>query len=245
MIDNRSMTNWLEPFLRSAGLSQEQLAEAISMSRATINRLANDHSRLKLDRAEELAPHLGVPAEQLMLNRPPQGSGDARGPVGTPPSGRLPYAGTVAAGDWLSVDDFNQDLADSTVPDSVPRHPRFSQLQQMAWRVRGSSMDQAGILDGMWLVGASYADYVDKVGELDNGFVVVVERSRFQGAERELTVKEVQFASRGMRLIPRSSEARHKEFFVPLDEEADPDKETIRILGVVLSVVRDLAPRAR
>jgi SOS-response transcriptional repressor LexA len=243
MLDNRGMTNWLEPFLRSAGLSQEQLAEAIGMSRATINRLANDHSRLKLDRAQELAPHLRVQPEQLMLNTPPKADG-FKAPVHVPP-GRLPYAGTVAAGDWLDNDDFNQDLADNTVPESVPRHPRYPQLEQMAWRVRGTSMDQAGILDGEWLVGASYADYVDKIGELDNGNYVVVERTRYQGSERELTVKEVQFARRGMRLIPRSSDPRHKEFFIPLDEDADPDRESVRILGVVLWVGRDLAPGAK
>jgi SOS-response transcriptional repressor LexA len=161
------------------------------------------------------------------------------------PPGALPYGGAVAAGDWLTVDDFNQDAADTRVPDSVPRHPRFPQLEQIAWRVRGNSMDLAGILDGEWLVGASYADYVDKVGELDNGYFVVVERTRYQGSERELTVKEVQFARLGMRLIPRSSDPRHKEFFVPLDEEADSDRESIRILGVVLWVGRDLAPGAK
>jgi SOS-response transcriptional repressor LexA len=165
--------------------------------------------------------------------------------VSIPSGGRLPYGGTVAAGDWLTVDDFNQDIADTRVPDSVPRHPRFPQLEQVAWRVKGDSMDQAGILDGEWLVGASYADYVDKVGELDNGYFVVVERTRYQGAERELTVKEVQFGRRGMRLIPRSSNARHKELFISLDEEADPDVEQVRILGVVLWVGRDLAPGAK
>jgi SOS-response transcriptional repressor LexA len=245
MLDNRAMGNWLEPFLRSAGLSQEQLAEAIGMSRATINRLANDHSKLKLDRAEELAPHLRVSADELMLNRPR--TEEAKQPrKGVPiPPGRLPYGGTVEAGDWLTVDDFNQDLADNTVPMSVPRHPGYPQLEQVAWKVRGDSMDQAGILEGMWLVGASYADYVDKVGELDNGNFVVAERTRYQGAERELTVKEVQFARRGMRLVPRSSNPKHKEFFVDLDPEADPDRETVRILGVVLWVGRDLAPGAK
>src|SRR5690606_25261264 len=109
----------------------------------------------------------------------------------------------------------------------------------------GTSMDLAGILDGEWLVGASYSDYVDKIGELDNGDYVVVERTRYQGSERELTVKEVQFARLGMRLIPRSSDRRHKEFFIPLDNDADPDRESVRIIGVVLWVGRDLAPGGR
>jgi SOS-response transcriptional repressor LexA len=161
------------------------------------------------------------------------------------PDGPLPYAGTVAAGDWLSDDDFNQDVADNTVPASIPRHPGYSRLPQMAWRVRGDSMNEVGIFDGQWIVGASYADYVDRIGELTNGSFVVVERTRAQGSERELTVKEVQFARRGMRLVPRSTNKRHREFFIDLDEDADPDRETVRILAVVLWAGIDLDPRAR
>jgi hypothetical protein len=41
-------------------------------SRATINRLANDHSKLKRDRAEEIARILGASVEDLMLNKPPR-----------------------------------------------------------------------------------------------------------------------------------------------------------------------------
>lgn len=70
MLDNRNM-NWLAPFLAAADLTQDQLADAMGLSRATINRLANDHRKLKRDRAEEMAPHLQVTADQLMLNTPP------------------------------------------------------------------------------------------------------------------------------------------------------------------------------
>jgi SOS-response transcriptional repressor LexA len=66
--------NWLDPFLKASKFaSQEELAEAIGVSRATINRLANDHSQLKRDRAEVLAKLLGTTPEALILNRPPQG----------------------------------------------------------------------------------------------------------------------------------------------------------------------------
>lgn len=245
--------NWnerLQTELDAKGWTKAELARRSGVPYDSINKyLRGSISQPRGDALDRIADALEI--DRLWLKEgvmsPPAGISDRRelSPPRTVPSGRLPYAGRVAAGDWLTVDDFNQDLADSTVPAFVPRHPDFPKLEQMAWRVVGSSMDLAGILDGMWLVGASYADYVDRIGELDNGFFVVVERSRYQGAERELTVKEVQFARKGIRLIPRSSESRHKEFFVPLDEEADPDKETIRILGVVLWVGRDLAPGAK
>lgn len=159
------------------------------------------------------------------------------------PSGPLQYGGRVAAGAWMSEDDFNQDV--DGVPPSIPRHAGYPKLPQIAWKVQGHSMDLAGIVDGMWVVGVSYLDWVDHVGELDNGNFVVVERRRAQDSERELTIKEVQFARRGMRLIPRSSDPSYREFFVDLDENADPEKENIRITGVVLWFGRDVDPRAK
>lgn len=65
--------NWLEPFIKASSLrSQEELADLLNVSRATINRLANDHSKMKKERAEEMAPLLETTVEALMLNRPPK-----------------------------------------------------------------------------------------------------------------------------------------------------------------------------
>lgn len=67
------MTNWLAPFLAASRFnSQEELADEMGLSRATVNRLANDHSKLKRDRAEEMAPLLETTVEALMLNSPPE-----------------------------------------------------------------------------------------------------------------------------------------------------------------------------
>jgi transcriptional regulator with XRE-family HTH domain len=64
--------NWLDPFIKASKVeSQEKLADLIGVSRATINRLANDHSKLKKDRAEQLSGPLGVTVDELMLNTPP------------------------------------------------------------------------------------------------------------------------------------------------------------------------------
>lgn len=65
--------NWLDPFIKASPIgSQEDLADELDVSRATINRLANDHSKLKRERAEELAKVLGASVEDLMLNKPPR-----------------------------------------------------------------------------------------------------------------------------------------------------------------------------
>ena len=79
MPDTETVANWLDPFLKAAEISQEALGEKLGLSRATVNRLANDHSKLKRDRAEQMASHLQVTVEQLMLNRPPaSGRADLR-----------------------------------------------------------------------------------------------------------------------------------------------------------------------
>ena len=162
-----------------------------------------------------------------------------------PAGGPLPYGGIVAAGLRRLADQFNQDIAEHPMaPPSVPRSPIHPHLPQVAWRVVGDSMELARIYDGDWAVVIPYLEYVDKVGELDNSMFVVVEKSSAGGGEIELTLKEVQFGRYGMRLIPRSN-TKYPEYVIPMDREADPDEETVRIVGVVMWAGRLLAPGAR
>lgn len=67
IIDKGRMKNWLEPYLRDAGLSQEELADRIGKSRATVNRIANGHTQMTHKIASMLAPHLKVSAQELLL----------------------------------------------------------------------------------------------------------------------------------------------------------------------------------
>lgn len=195
---------------------------------------------------EKYARKYGVSTDWLLTERGPGPSGtESRPEPRAIPSGQLAYGGPVSAGYFLSVDEFNQDLEHFAVPPSIPRHPSYPDLEQAAYPVKGDSMNEAGILDGMWAVAAKYADWVDKIGELDNGNNVIVQRARASGSEIERTVKEVQFARRGMRLIPRSNNPVHKEFFIDLDAEADTDVEEVTIIGVVLWVGRDMDPRSK
>jgi len=70
----RHMTkNWLDPFIKASNIgSQEDLADELGVSRATINRLANDHGKLKRPRAEAIAEVLGASVEDLMLGEMPR-----------------------------------------------------------------------------------------------------------------------------------------------------------------------------
>lgn len=156
---------------------------------------------------------------------------------GTPPK----FAGIVQAGEFRPVDEyFNQDP--EGVPVFVLPHPRFPKLRQYAWKAVGNSMDLAGIADGMWIVGADAADYIDGVGDIESGDLVVVERTRYQGAERELTVKEIRYYRDRYELIPRSSDPAHQTIVVRHDHSAHDDME-VRVIGVVLTAYTDLYRR--
>ena len=158
--------------------------------------------------------------------------------VGVSPS----YAGQVQAGMFIATDDyFNQDF--ENVPEFVLPVPGYSRVRQYTWRARGDSMNEAGILDGMWVVGADAADYVDVYGEIESGDLVVVERTRHQGAERELTVKEVHFYRDRYELRPASSNPAHKPIIVKRDHEVDSDGVEVKIIGVVLTAYAHLHRR--
>lgn len=160
-------------------------------------------------------------------------------------SRRVSYGGVVRAGGFLAVDEYDQSNGDEIVPSAVVWNDAYGTARQFAWRVLGSSMDLAGIREGMWVVAIPYLDYVDKFGDPPNGHVVIAERTRLGGSEIERTVKEVQFARGGIHLVPRSSDPSHRELFVPFNHDADSDAETIAIKAVVVSVVRVYAPPSR
>lgn len=240
---SQELQNRVRDRMEELGMKAAPLAKEAGLGLSFVRDILRGKTKVpKADNLKKLATALQTTPDALLGGSAAPAAIEDGKPV---PGGRLPYGGTVAAGDWWDADDFNQDIAENAVPASIPRHPGYPKLTQTAWRVRGDSMNEVGIFDGQWIVGASYADYVDRIGELANGNYVVVERTRAQGAERELTVKEVQFARRGMRLLPRSTNKKHREYFIDLDETADPDKETVRILAVVLWAGIDLDPRAR
>lgn len=238
---NRKMlSEWLHTALSQSGRSQADIARMLttklgrSIDRAAVNKMIKGTRKIAADELLAISGYLEAAAPTPVLE-----------PTRDIPPGRPAYGGKVSAGYFLALDEFNQDLEHFQVPPSIPRHPGYPNLKQTAYLALGDSMNEAGIVEGMWVVAASYADWIDKIGELDNGNYVIVQRSRASGSELERTVKEVQFARRGMRLIPRSSNPVHKALFIDLDTDADPDTEEVSIIGVVLWFGSDVDPRSR
>jgi SOS-response transcriptional repressor LexA len=141
---------------------------------------------------------------------------------------------TVQAGAWLAIDDTGQAVppASNVLPD-----PRFPHARQYVSVVRGDSMNLLGIVDGDWVHWVEAADlgYYPRAGD-----VVRVERVRFAGQEREVTLKQVELGADGIVLWPRSSNPRWKspvELRAGLRESEDVE---VVIRGLVLSVIRRL-----
>jgi len=155
---------------------------------------------------------------------------------------KLQYAGRVQAGAFVATDDyFNQDFED--VPDHVKPDPAYLKVRQYAWRSYGDSMNEAGILDGMWIVGADAGDYFDQYGDIKSEDLVIVERTRHQGAERELTVKEIHYFRDRYELRPISSNPEHQPIVVMHNHDVDADGTEVRIVGVVLTAYANLRKR--
>lgn len=201
----------------------------------------------KADNLNKLARALGTSPEYLLGVSDSPDSQFVDGVDGPVPvlSPRVPYGGEVRAGGFLAVDELAQIEGDHMVPAAVVRNDLYGTAPQFAWKVRGSSMDLAGIHEGMWVIAVPYFDYVERFGDPPNGHAVIAERTRFGGSEIERTVKEVQFGRGGVRLVPRSSDPTHRELFVPYTPDADSDSETIAILAVVVSAVRVYEPPSR
>lgn len=192
------------------------------------------------------ARRYGVSTDWLLTRRGagPKGSDaapsdDGLGPpiaVGTEaPS----FAGIAQAGLFRPVDEyFNQDES-WEMPAGLVRYPGYPRLRQYTWLSQGNSMVEAGIHDGQWIVGADAGDYVDQVGDIESGDLVVVERTRYQGSERELTVKEIHYFRDRYELRPRSSDPQFETIVVPHDHNGHDDFE-VKIVGVVLTAFTDL-----
>ena len=230
----------LDQRLKATGKKPAPLAKELGLSDSFIRDILR--GKTKSPRAEsldKLADALGVTSDYLLGK---DKDGELTGPGIIRTGSPVAYAGTVQAGAFLAVDEyFNQDP--EGVPDYVLPDPAYAKVRQYAWRARGDSMDKAGIVDDMWVVGADAADYIDVYGDLVSGDLVVVERLRFQGSERELTVKEVHFFKDRYELRPVSSNAAHEPIIVPHNHEAGSDAEEVKIIGLVLTAYANLRRR--
>jgi transcriptional regulator with XRE-family HTH domain len=228
-----------------ADLTQEKAAERMGVTRqAWQNYEKGDRQAvLRSDLQERLAEALGVSradllqiAEHERSSAPPpsraSGLRDRRAGVTRPLELMLlPVRDRVQAGAWLLADDTGQDYP-RTYP--AARDARFPNADQWLSEVVGDSVNRLGINHGdlVHLVDATGIGYSPRSDD-----IVEIERLRFDGAERELTLKQVEVRGDRVLFWPRSTNARWTEPVVLLEDVAEEAVE-VRIRGLVLASIR-------
>lgn len=235
------MGNQLKKLREARGMTQETAAEGMGISRSQYIKLERGDRRLTEQYIVAAAEAFGVTPAEVIAD-------DALESALGPPmsrSGQQPrFAGYVRAGLFETFDpDFQQDYV--AVPDFVQTQPGYGKIRQYAYQAKGDSMNQVGIDDGMWIVAADANDFIDQNGDLETGDIVVVERTRMQRAEREMTLKELHFFRDRYELRPRSTNPEHQPIVVRHDHNVDADGVEVKIVGILLTAYRDYRRKRR
>nr|WP_278388433.1 helix-turn-helix domain-containing protein [Brucella intermedia] len=146
-------------------------------------------------------------------------------------------AGTVEAGAFREVDEFDQGEPDEIY---LPPDTKYPNARQMAFVVAGDSMnnlDPRPILPGDRAVCVAYADIASEV-KLRDGMVVVVQRQRDGGHFREWSIKQIELYEDRTVFAPRSTNPKHKPIVVARDFSADNGEE-VEVIALLRRVVND------
>lgn len=147
-------------------------------------------------------------------------------------------AGKVKAGEFIAI----EDLGDWEEPEEFldTRDPRFPHARHLGFEVEGDSMNALKprpIQDGDRLSALAYEDIADRF-PLRDGMIVVVERTRHGGHEREWSVKQLEIYEDRMEFHPRSTNPRYKPIIIKRDSLAD-DGVTVEIIAIVRRLVAE------
>lgn len=152
--------------------------------------------------------------------------------------GTAPLVATVEAGAWREVDELNQDDPEWV---TVPTDNKFPDATQRVYDVSGDSMNDLKphpITPGSRIVAIDY-DEIASRSPLRNDLVVVIQRTRNGGQERELSVKQVAWFDDRIEFQPRSTNSKHKPIVVQHDSWEDNGVE-IAVVGLVRDVIHRL-----
>lgn len=192
------------------GLTQEQLAEMIGTTDATIQRLETGKRQLTQKWAELISAALKVDVSVIFGSIIP-----AHDPG-------LPVVGEVQAGVWREAD-----VGDEPKHPPIPmgRDRRFSEVPQFALLVQGESMNRI-LPPGMFVVCVPWRDLGKDV---ENGELVVVERRR--DGMVEATVKRIALQGKKVLLMPESTDPRFQQ---PIELGSGAENEEVAITAKVI-----------
>jgi SOS-response transcriptional repressor LexA len=230
--------------VRSLGASDDKPDLARNILRAAKNGLSYAP---RIDSLAIIAKSLSTSVEYLMTGQGAEDSGLIDFPLvndldqtHAAPSTALsvPFGGETEAGVYRM---FDQHTIEARKRVAILKDPRYPGIDQFAWLVRGDSMDAAGILDGMFALGADFDDFEDLFGTAANGSFVVVERIRANGKEVERTVKELHRFKDRTELRPKSHNPIHKPLIIYAAAQK-ADDETIKVVAYVVGAFRIFGP---
>ncbi len=220
------------------GQSQAELAKAIGISQVAIDKIESGKTR-KSRYLPEVLSALGLPLE--MISSGVTASEFAPRSV-QPAQPRQPtqtrIIGKVKAGEFIAVEDLGDWDEPRYIEDTVD--PRFPGARHLAFDVEGDSMNALKprpIMDGDQLSALAYEDIQERM-PLRDGMIVVVERTRHGGLEREWSVKQLEIYEDRVEFHPRSTNPRHKPIVIVRDNAAD-DGVTVTIIAIVRRLVAE------
>ncbi|MDR2108945.1 MAG: helix-turn-helix domain-containing protein [Coriobacteriales bacterium] len=195
----------IKHFRLASGLTQEQLAERLDVTRSTVTQWETGWSSPKIGRIVELAQAFDIDPARLMFDKtPPPGAIRARA-VDTVP---VPVYGVIAAGEPIEM---IEAIDEMEVPVSrIGGHTEYYFLV-----VRGDSMNNE-ILDGSYVL-------IDPNAEVHNGDTVAVNVNG-----DDATLKIWHKTANSVILSPNSTNPEHKDLVI---DETSPDAPNLRVLG--------------
>lgn len=217
--------------LEEQGKTPRALSLAMGDNPYVVRDILNEKSKNpRSDTLSKMAEALGVSLGEILLPNALADDGPAF--VGATPDPRivprfLPVCHRVQAGLWYEVDGFAQDYP--APPQAVLPDPRFAEWPQWLEEVVGDSVN-------LRIAPGGFAHVVDAVAmgyAPRNGDYVVVERRRAGGHLRERTIKQLEVTETGVKLWPRSTNAKWSEPITLTDGCADEDVE-VEIVGLVI-----------
>lgn len=152
--------------------------------------------------------------------------------------GTAPVVATVEAGAWREVDELDQEDPEWV---TVPADDKFPDATQRVFDVSGDSMNDLKphpITPGSRIVAIDYDEIAGR-SPLRNDLVVVIQRTRNGGQERELSVKQVAWFDDRIEFQPRSTNPKHKPIVVEHDSWDDNGVE-IAVVGLVRDIIHRL-----
>lgn len=227
------LTERLAEILQERDLNPSALARQAGLPRDAVRDILTGRSKHpRADTIAKLAAALGVDAGSLI------GIGAVAGLPNAPTAEQeLPIRWEVAGGQWLAQDDLRDEPYGYHTSLRVKGYERIPQWLE---RVRGDSMSKR-LPDGALV---HVLDAIALRYEPRHGDLVVVVRSRAQGAFIERSIKEVALTPRGVELWPRSYNPRWREPLHLTQGVEDGDDVDVQIAAWVYTAYIPVGDRA-